>query len=160
MTQAELNTTLTPDEERLGYGTVWIENDRNRFGGSPFEPHLLEAVAYKVSESIWVFKINRPQAMVAGFDIPRCNTERLESPSMLRRHGVRGGEATADPAAAIEASKRPPHRELQPAIPPLVEGIESDRRILYMGDQVSPADVQKHGGKPAKRADEIGSSFR
>lgn len=147
MTQAELNTTLTPDEESLGYKKVWIENPLCRFGGHPFgEPHLLEGVAYEVSESVWVFKVNKPGGGVVYSEM-QYGTAGISEHAAPNWDSVR--EATGDPAAAIQAAKLPRQRERQPAIPPRIEGSGNDRRILYSASQVRPADIQKHGGKAA-----------
>jgi hypothetical protein len=148
MNQKELNTSPTPEEQRLGYEQVWIENPLCRFGGHPFgEPHVLEALAYKVSESVWIFKMNKPLGGVYYAEMQYGTAGISERAAPIWQSCRKSSD---DPAAAIEASKLARLSNSEPAIPPMVLESGGHRRIYYFASQMRETDFEKHRGRRVK----------
>ena len=156
-----LVTTLTEQEEAIGFRRAWIENEQNRFGDDAFgEPHILEAVVYpiKETESVWLFKIKRPDG---AFCYAECQYGVLgiSDDSAPRWHPVRNSN-WEDPETAIQAAQRRPRdTEYHPRVPPRVMGVAGGRRIMFDASQVTPRQIERHGGERIEREGRSWVSF-
>jgi hypothetical protein len=139
-----LLTHPTDFETQLGFWRVWVENPKNRYGQFAGQPHILPAVIYPVSQSVWLFKakgLNRPV-------YKECHYGTLgERNARPRWHSCRRWP-WGDPISAILGTVFKPEVEVLPRIPPRVKVIHGRRRILYERSQVRKRDVDRYGGQP------------
>jgi hypothetical protein len=141
-----LNRNLTPEERALGFRRLWIENHNNRFGGIFAEPHILEAIAYPVNESVWIFKMSLPNARpyYSEMQYGLSGLGKGETPDWSN---VRASNWD-DPVTAIQAATHLP-RDLEriPVVPPRVIGSGEGRRIMFDAAHVTKAEVTGNDGE-------------
>ncbi|HJT31154.1 MAG TPA: hypothetical protein VJ783_03730 [Pirellulales bacterium] len=142
-------TTITKQEESLGFSHFWIENEQNRFGDDPLgnEPQLLQVVARPIDESVWLFKLRSPTGIVYS-EMQYAQVNEREPPYW---RNVRLSNWD-DPITAVEAAQRLPRdAEYARRVPPLVEGTVGNRRILFDESLISPREIEQYGGERVER---------
>jgi len=151
MMKSLVNTTLTPEEQRLGFERVWILNEKNRFGDMFAEPHIIQAVAYKVKEeeSVWIFKMAWPDGRVYYSEM-QYGVSGLAKEEHPDWHNVRASN-WEDPVMAIRAATELP-RDLKrtPVKPPTLIQFGEERRILFDAAHVPERDIQRNEGERVK----------
>jgi hypothetical protein len=130
-----LNTELTAHEAMLGFEKIWIENEHNRFGQERLsgEPMIVEAVVFKVTDSVWIFKMGKPDVLGGGIFYNEMQYGLLgeESKAYPNWENVRASN-WPDPQRAIDAATNLHRDRRRFAIsPPEVSGALGNRTIRY-----------------------------
>ncbi len=140
--------TLTEVERSLGFQRVWIENPNNRFGKDPLgEPHVIQAIAHKVSNSVWIFKMAWPTGQVYYNEMQYGLTPNAGQ-IYADWQNVRVSNWN-EPDIAIRAAMHLPRDiERRPVQPPVVIPDGEPRQILFDAALVQQSDIDSDEGTP------------